>query len=119
MALHDKNRKILERIIYYCDKLDAAQKRFGRSLDALRDDYDYFSACSNYFIQIGELSSHLTSDFRDKHTGIPWRLVKDMRNWFAHDYENINYEETWRTLQEDMPALKAYCQKILRTEYDG
>ncbi len=35
-----------------------------------------------------------------------------MRNWHAHDYENIDLEIVWNTLREDIPALKKSLEEL-------
>jgi uncharacterized protein with HEPN domain len=43
-----------------------------------------------------------------------------MRNAFAHDYDNMNLAQTWKTITVDIPQLKEYCGEILRFEgYEG
>ena len=63
--------------------------------------------------QIGELTSKLTDDFREQYNGIPWKKIRGMRNIFAHDYESINDEEAWATIETSIPELKRYCQYVL------
>jgi uncharacterized protein with HEPN domain len=36
-----------------------------------------------------------------------------MRNIAAHAYGTISIPDVWETIINDIPELKAYCQKIL------
>jgi len=36
-----------------------------------------------------------------------------MRNIVAHKYDSLDLEGTWDTAQEDIPALREYCQQML------
>ncbi|MCL2766776.1 MAG: DUF86 domain-containing protein [Peptococcaceae bacterium] len=111
------NRKIvqiLERMIKYCDDIDILTKRFGKTYDSYSGDFAYRYACSMCILQVGELASKLDEDFRDKYDLIPWRKIRGMRNIVAHDYDSINDEETWATIESKIPELKAYCELILR-----
>lgn len=47
-------------------------------------------------------------DFPDVAMRIPnieWQLVRGMRNHIAHDYERLDMDVIWATVQEDIPAL--------------
>lgn len=40
-------------------------------------------------------------------------LRRGMRNFHAHDYENVDLEIVWNTLLEDIPALKQNLENLL------
>jgi uncharacterized protein with HEPN domain len=59
-------------------------------------------------IVIGEAATKMLqdhSDFTDRHTQIPWRNMKGMRNRIAHGYFEINLDVVWDTVQTALPAL--------------
>jgi uncharacterized protein with HEPN domain len=64
-----------------------------------------------HVVQIGELSVHLTDEFKLNHSEIPWKKIKDMRNFVAHNYDKLDLETLWLTIKEDMPRLCAFCKK--------
>ena len=64
--------------------------------------------------QIGELATHVTDATAAASGDVPWKQIKGMRTWFAHQYWNMNHATVWATVQEDIPALKAQCETILR-----
>lgn len=39
-----------------------------------------------------------------------------MRNKNAHNYDHIMYDIVWETIQEDIPELKEYIEKLLTNE---
>ncbi|MDR3349203.1 MAG: DUF86 domain-containing protein [Acidaminococcales bacterium] len=119
MAEHNKNLHIVARIQEYCAEIDAMTERFGKTQVAFSADFAYRSACAMCVLQIGELAARLTDDFRDRHNGVPWKLIRAMRNVFAHDYDNMNIAQTWTTITTDIPRLKEYCGEILRMEGYG
>ena len=67
-------------------------------------------------VQIGELASLLSEDVRRANPSVPWRVIKDTRNYYVHDYGSIDIEAVWDTLNRDLPELKSNCQKILSCE---
>jgi len=113
MPKYDKRTSILERIIRYCEQIDKTTERFGRVYEIFYNDFDYQNACAMCILQIGELASRLPEDFCTKYNKIPWKLIRGMRNMFAHEYEKVNIEEFWDTIETDIPTLKAYCVEVL------
>lgn len=70
-------------------------------------------ACCMCIAQIGELSAHLSEDYRSSHPEIPWREVKDTRNYYVHNYGGVDLVYVWNTMTGDLPALKECCQKSI------
>jgi len=114
MPKYDKRISILEKIIRYCGQIDKTTERFGKTYEIFYEDFDYQNACAMCIFQIGELASRLPEDFRAKYDQIPWKLIRGMRNMFAHEYEKMDIEELWETIKTDIPTLKAYCEEALR-----
>ena len=115
MPKYDKRVSIFEKIIRYCEQINQIAERFGKTYEAFHDDFAYQNACAMCIFQIGELGSRLPEDFRAKYDQIPWKLIRAMRNMFAHEYEKVNIEEVWGTIETDIPILKARCEEILHS----
>jgi uncharacterized protein with HEPN domain len=92
-------------------------QRFGDSIDDFRADYAYRHACTMCILQIGELSTHLTDDFKRLYDEMPWKQIKAMRNIFAHTYDEMSVTQTWNTIKESIPELADFCDRIIR-QYD-
>ena len=101
--------RILEHITDYCDQISEAVERFGADLSIFLNDRVYRNAVSLCILQIGELVSILTEEFKQNYSDIPWREIKLMRNIVAHRYGTIDYTITWDVVQNDIPKLKAFC----------
>ena len=114
MPKRDKRISILEKIIYYCDQICKTTERFGKTYEIFFEDFDYQHSCGMCIFQIGELASRLPEDFCAKYDQIPWKLIRGMRNMFAHEYEKVNLARTWSTIETDIPILKIRCEEILR-----
>jgi len=65
-------------------------------------------------LQIGELTIHLTDDFKQTYTEMPWTQIKALRNVLAHKYGKIDDESLWETITSDIPKMKDYCFGILK-----
>lgn len=64
-------------------------------------------------INIGELSSVLTDDFKEENQHIPWRKIKGLRNIIAHRYEIVDFEDLWETSITNIPELSHEIEKLL------
>ena len=62
---------------------------------------------------IGEAVRNLDEDLKKKHPEIQWREIVSMRNYLIHEYFDVNLQETWDTMQRDIPTLKEKVSKIL------
>ena len=56
-------------------------------------------------VQIGELVSQLSDEIKAKNRAIPWRVIKDMRNFYVHAYGSIDISSVWNTLTQDIVFL--------------
>ena len=80
----DRNISIINHILEHMENIFNAQKRFGNNYHSFITDKDYFNSICMSILQIGELAHHLTSDFRSKHTDIPWKSIIGLRNIVVH-----------------------------------
>lgn len=111
----ERDISIVEHIISYCDQIQQTVVRFGDDYSVFSNDPIYRNAAALCILQIGELVGKLSDGFRIQHSSIPWRQIKAMRNIVAHNYGTVDPETTWEIIQDDIPELKAYCQKVAGT----
>ena len=130
MNSSQRNINILEHIIKYCDQIDEAKVHFGSDFEEFEHNHVYHNAVSMCILQIGELATHLSDDFKNNFDRIPWKSIKYMRNIMAHNYEDMEVEIMWTTMIDDVPTLREYCSEIINNyalanqdvlpgEYDG
>ena len=62
---------------------------------------------------IGEAAGQLGRGFHDAHPEVPWPQIVAMRNLLVHAYFGIDLDEVWKTLERDIPALKAEVERLL------
>ena len=98
----------------YCREIQGTLDYFGRDEQRFYADYIMRNALSMPLQQIGELATHVSDDFIAAHTAIPWKQIKGMRTWFAHQYWDMSFDKIWVTLTEDVPELLRQCEAILR-----
>lgn len=111
--MKDRNYITLKKILKYCNEIDEANNTFNASLDDFKNNSVYRNACCMCVLQIGELAKTLTMDFRDNHKEVRWRGWCGIRDIFAHQYDGMNIDVAWDTIENDVPALKENVEKIL------
>ena len=109
----NRNANVLRHIISYCNDISDTIKRFGEDYAVFKKDSVYKNATALCVMQIGELTTHLTNDFKHTYTGIPWTQIKALRNVVAHQYGIIDDESLWESITSDIPLLKDYCTTII------
>lgn len=64
---------------------------------------------------IGEATTHLSQEFKEKYADIPWVEIKDLRNVLTHQYFRIDPEEVWEISQTDVEELYSFLVNICGT----
>ena len=108
-----RDQQLVERIISYCKEIQGTLDYFGRDEQRFYSDYIMRNALSMPLQQIGELATHVSDAFISEHRSIPWKQIKGMRTWFAHQYWDMSFNVIWVTLTEDIPELQKQCEKLL------
>lgn len=54
---------------------------------------------------LGEAVKRLSPEFRSQYSDIPWSAMAGMRDKLIHDYEGVDVERVWLTLQSSIPIL--------------
>lgn len=54
---------------------------------------------------IGEAAGRLSADLRERRPDLPLREARAARNFLAHDYVSVDYDELWRIASTEVPAL--------------
>ncbi|MBR6812741.1 MAG: DUF86 domain-containing protein, partial [Oscillospiraceae bacterium] len=111
--MEHRDRLLLEKIISYCERIADNLLRYEYSFEIFAQDHMFQDACCMCVVQIGELVSQLSEEVKQKNRSIPWRAIKDTRNFYVHAYGAIDLQAVWATLNEDIPVLKDACEKIL------
>ncbi len=70
-------------------------------------------ACLIRVVMIGEYSSRISDDLKNKFTDVEWQLMKSTRNYYVHVYRGIDWLRVWETVEKDIPVLKIKIENIL------
>lgn len=108
--MKDRNMETLIKISNYCNEVELTINRFGRDSEIFHNDRDYKNSICISLLQIGELTTHLSEDFRSTFSKeVDWRGCKVLRNIVAHRYGTVNYDIVWKAATEEIPEIKSFC----------
>ena len=110
------NRIVIQKMLGYCNDIENFIGEFGGSYEIYLSKISFRYACDMCILQIGELTTRFSEDFKAQHSEIPWHEIKGLRNIHVHEYERVDLNYMWKTLTEDIPELKAQLEKILAAE---
>ncbi len=115
-SIEPRDLILLKKIVAYCARIQSNLERYQYSYTAFETDYLLQDACCMCVVQIGELVALLSDDIKNANKNIPWRIIKDTRNFYVHAYGSIDLPSVWDTLNHDIPALKTACETILNAQ---
>ena len=97
--------------------LDAARKArefvHNRTRGELGTDEQLTFSLAHLLEIIGEAAGKVSEEYREAHPTIPWLQIVGMRNRLIHAYFDVDLDEIWRTVQEDLPALIVELGKLV------
>ena len=105
MSISSRDIAILSKIISYCEEISKTIEYFSNEYEVFQNNSIYKNSISMCILQIGELSINLTEAFKSAYNEMPWREIKGLRNFVAHEYGNLDTMEVWNTIHEDIPVL--------------
>jgi uncharacterized protein with HEPN domain len=88
---------------------------FTRGMDkpVFLEDFKTQAAVLHELMVVGEAVKRLSSEFCARHPQIPWTLMAGMRDKLIHGYDIVDLEEVWRTVEVDVPVLRAQIEPLL------
>ena len=85
----------------------------GRDRAALDTDSLLEAGIVEKIIIIGEAAARLSDPFRQAHPKTPWADIVGMRNVIIHAYWQVDHDELWRTVTDDLPNLLTTIRPLL------
>ena len=106
-----RDRGRLEHILQAIDKVLEFTKDVKREYFK-KDSILYFAIVKNIEI-IGEASYMLSLDFKEVHPDTNWKVIVAMRHFLVHGYYQVDPEEVWNVIEQDLLPLKEQVEKYL------
>jgi uncharacterized protein with HEPN domain len=104
----DRDRKAhdaAERVVAVCDVLATL---IPDDIDAFVSDVRTQWAVEMGLIRIGEAVNRIPVEVLEHFPEQPWRQIVAMRNFAAHQYDDLEPRRVWRTVTRDIPRLRTY-----------
>jgi len=105
---------------YLLDILNSA--RLARSYVAAKE-WNEFQAdrlCQDAVVRrleiLGEAARRIPEETRDRFPALPWRQMIGMRNRMIHQYDQVDLQVVWDTIQQDLPGLIVSLEAMLPSE---
>jgi uncharacterized protein with HEPN domain len=100
--------------------LDAAETAAALTKGIERDEFlgdrVLVDAAIKNITVLGEAAMHVPEDVAARWPDLPWRDMRDMRNFIVHEYFGVNPDVLWGTLTEDLPTVVPVLRRMLKEE---
>jgi uncharacterized protein with HEPN domain len=97
--------------------LDAARDALSFAEGKSRGDLDRDRGLLLAVVQcdqiIGEAAGRVSAPRQSGLPGIPWPAIIGMRNRLVHAYYDIDRDQVWKTVTEDLPPLVGVLKRAL------
>jgi uncharacterized protein with HEPN domain len=105
---------------YLVDILESAKIALsyvaGKSWDDFYEDMQCQDAVLRRIEIIGEAARHISPQTQKKHPQIPWRDLTMLRNLVIHQYDAVDVNQVWDTVQNKLRPLVDEISKIVPPE---
>ncbi|MDZ7699393.1 MAG: DUF86 domain-containing protein [Deltaproteobacteria bacterium] len=102
--------------VYFLDILQAARLALsyvkGMTKEAFLADIQCQDSVVRRIEIIGEASRRISDQMKALHPSVPWKEMINMRNLMIHDYDDVDMEIVWDTVQQDLPSLVALIEPL-------
>jgi|SRR5262245_15855550 uncharacterized protein with HEPN domain len=111
--LSDKERGALQDMLHHVELAERFTE--GRNYNSFRDDLLRLYAITRCLEIISEASRRLSSELKARHPHVPWQEMAAAGNFYRHQYEDVLPRRVWKTLRDDLPALRSILEQELRS----
>lgn len=109
-----KDSERLEHILGTINTLLEYKDKYSME-EALQNPIVYYGFVKHIEV-IGEAVYMLTKEFRFRHPEVEWEAIEKMRHVLVHGYYAVRQEQVWRTIEDDIPALKPQIEALIAAE---
>lgn len=109
-ASEAKARDAAERVVILCETLADI---LPSDVATFRSDVRTQWAVEMGLIRIGETINRIPASVLERFPDQPWRQIVAMRNFAAHQYDDLDPNRVWRTVTREVPALHQYLRDVV------
>ncbi len=92
---------------------DARNFAEGHDLDDYLDDRQLRYAIERALEIIGEATSNLSDEIKDRDPSLPWSEMRGLRNIVAHAYHRVEPVRVWQVVTRDLPHTQEKIRDVL------
>jgi uncharacterized protein with HEPN domain len=85
----------------------------GVSFDEFAQNKQLRYAVERQLTVIGEAAAHVSTEFQERHSEIPWRQIVGQRNVLALEYGKVLVELIWLTATTSIHQLLDQLEKLM------
>jgi uncharacterized protein with HEPN domain len=63
---------------------------------------------------IGEAVKRISDKTKRDHPEIPWRRIAGMRDRLIHRYFDVDFDEVWKVVEDDLPRLESATKNMIK-----
>jgi uncharacterized protein with HEPN domain len=97
--------------------LDEADFLASASAGVDRNRFDSDPVLQRAFVRsleiIGEATTKLPREVRERAPDVPWKLIVGMRNRLIHAYTDADYDVVWDSVEIEVPLLRSRVSQML------
>ncbi|MEB3064652.1 MULTISPECIES: HepT-like ribonuclease domain-containing protein [Mycolicibacter] len=111
-----------EQLLYIDATLAEMIQLASRGRQAYIADIAVARACQYNIIRLAADLERLGEEWITARPGIPWRLIKGMRNRIAHNYWTVDDDVVWAVVDQHAPDLRTVLAdeiEIARSQLDA
>ena len=91
----------------------------GKTLPGLYADWQALLAFERAMEILGEAVKRLSPELRERYPAVQWKLIAGMRDRLSHGYDDIRHDVLWNAVHQEVPALLATVEQMLRDLENG
>jgi uncharacterized protein with HEPN domain len=95
---------------------DAKEFTKNITFDEFKNNKEKINAVTKSLENIGEATSNIPDEIKEKYPKINWKNIKDFRNVLIHKYRDIKLEKEWDIIENKLDDLKEQIEEVLEKE---
>ena len=90
----------------------------GMDFESFKGDPKTVAAVERKIARIGEAAVRLDDDGPALCPELPWSDIRGIGNWLRHQYDRVDLGIIWKTIETQLPPLKASVSRALADNPD-
>jgi uncharacterized protein with HEPN domain len=112
----DFDHDVLLKIRANCNEIMIMVQENAFDIKQTMTSFNKVSLFSMFILQIGQLSTNLSGEFKNQYSQIPWNDLTKMSNKIFTDFFSVNTADIWNLAVVSIPKIYSLCQEVLGNE---